>query len=139
MAPGAPSAQVQIPVGDLISSPPPPTYAHTILLGGKFIRERQRTVRGGKVIRRWRKNYKGASADGRRRKNYAAAEKLSRVGAGGPKIRNFFFEKISQWRKLSAQFRKSSIPYLNTMRGHSISLYITKNTILLHCRSYTLS
>ena len=39
---------------------PPPTYAHTILLGRKIIR---------------------------RATNYAAAEQLSRAGAGGPKIR----------------------------------------------------
>ena len=34
-----PSAQVRVPVWDLVF-PPPPTYAHTILLGGKTIRRR---------------------------------------------------------------------------------------------------
>ena len=41
------------------SSPPPPTYAHTILLGGKIISERQlkgaagvREAGGEKIIRR---------------------------------------------------------------------------------------
>ena len=55
-----PSAQVRVPVGDLVS--PLPTYAHTILLAGKIIRERERKgaegVReagGGKIIRRPKK------------------------------------------------------------------------------------
>ena len=34
-----PSAQVRVPVGDLVF--PPPTYAHTILLGGKIIPRRK--------------------------------------------------------------------------------------------------
>ena len=48
-ASGTPSAQVRVPVGDLIS--PPPTSAHTILLGGKIIREREQTAGAGKIIR----------------------------------------------------------------------------------------
>ena len=55
-----PSAEVRVPVGTHL--PPPSTYAHTILLGGKIIRERQRKgavgVRqagGVKIVRR-RKN-----------------------------------------------------------------------------------
>ena len=66
---GTPSAQVRIPVGDLIS----PRFCSNYTTCGK-------------VIRRRRKNYKGASADGRWRKNYPAAEYLFRAGAGGPKI-----------------------------------------------------
>ena len=62
-----PSAQVRVPVGDLVFAPPPdPTSAHTVLQGGKL-------SGGGKIIPR-------------RRKNCPAAEYLSRVGAGGPKI-----------------------------------------------------
>ena len=59
-----PSAQVRVPVGELVS-PPLLTYAHTILLGEKL-------SRGGKIIPRWRKKY-------------STAEYLSRAGAGGPK------------------------------------------------------
>ena len=53
-----PSAQVRVPVGDLVF--PPPTSAHTILLGGKIIRERQRTAGSGNIIPRRRKNYPAA-------------------------------------------------------------------------------
>ena len=68
MASGTPSAKVRIPLtGSLLPSPPPPTSAHTILLGGKIIRERQRKgvagVReagGGKIFPRRRKNYPAA-------------------------------------------------------------------------------
>ena len=59
------SAKVRVPVGDLVF--PPPTYAHTILLGGKI-------SSGGKIFPR-------------RRKNYPVAEEISQAGAGGPKIR----------------------------------------------------
>ena len=55
-----PSAQVRIPIGDLVFFDQPPTSAHTILLGGKTIRERQRTAGGGKIIPRRRKNYPAA-------------------------------------------------------------------------------
>ena len=48
-----PSAQVRVPVGDLVFPPPPPTSAHTILLGGKL-------SDGGKIIPRRRKNYPAA-------------------------------------------------------------------------------
>ena len=67
-----PSAQVQVPVGDLVF--PPPTSAHSILLG---------------------ENYKGATAEGsrggRERKCTAgrqAAEKLSRRGVKFIRRRN---------------------------------------------------
>ena len=53
MASGTPSAQVRVPVGDLVF-PPPPTSAHTILLGGKL-------SDGGKIIPRRRNNYPGRS------------------------------------------------------------------------------
>ena len=116
MASGTPSAEVRIPVGDLIS--PPPTSAHTILLGGKYIRERQRTVGGAKVIRRLKK--------------YPAAKKLS--AQVGQKF-DFFRKNFTVCKKV-AQCQKYPIPYLNTLRDHSISLFVTKNTILLHCRNY---
>ena len=87
MSSGTLSAQVRIPVGNLV--PPPRNYAHTILLGGKIIRERQRKVAagvreigGGRSIRRWRKNY-------------PAAEYLSLAGAGGPKIRKKIRKNLS--------------------------------------------
>ena len=48
-----PSAQVRVPVGDLVSPPPSPTYAHTILLGEKL-------SRGGTIIPRRRKIYPAA-------------------------------------------------------------------------------
>ena len=44
-----PSAQVRVPVGDLVF-PLPPTSAHTLLLGGNL-------SGGGKIIPRRRKNY----------------------------------------------------------------------------------
>ena len=71
-----PSAQVRIPLTCPLLSPPP-TSDHTILLGGNL-------SGGGKTIPR-------------RRKNYPAAEKISRAGAGGPKIQ----KKISKCPKLS--------------------------------------
>ena len=37
--------------------------------------------------------------------------------------------------EIVAQCRKYPIPYLNTLRDHSISLFITKNTVLLHYRN----
>ena len=98
-----PSAQVGIPVGDLVF-PPAPTCAHTILLGEKIIRERQRKgavaekLCGGRIIIL-------------RRKNYPAA------GAGGSKVR----KKI---RKLSHSSEKTlfqiliqceTIPYTYTL------------------------
>ena len=60
-----PSAQVRVPVGDLVF--PPPFSDHTILLGGKL-------TGGGKIIPR-------------RHENFPAAVYISRAGAGGPKIR----------------------------------------------------
>ena len=51
MASGTASAQVRVPLGDLVFPPaPPPTYAHTILLGEKI------SSGGLKTIRR-RNNY----------------------------------------------------------------------------------
>ena len=79
-----PSAQVRVPVGDLVFPPPPRTYAHTILLEEKL-------SGGGKIIRR--------------PKIYAAAEKLSRTGAGGPKIRKNIL-------KLSHSAEKTLFPIL---------------------------
>ena len=76
-------------------------------------------------------------------KNSPAAEKLS----GGLKMigrRNIYpgraqvGQNLEKNSKIVAQCRKQPIPYLNTLRDHSISLYITKNNILIHCRNYTL-
>ena len=92
--------------------PPPPlmTYAHTILLGEKL------SGSGVKNIRRW--------------KNYPAAE-YSSGGRGWAKNK----QKYLAVPKLVAQCQKNPIPYLNTLRDHSLSLYITKNTTLTHCRN----
>ena len=96
-----PSAQVRVPVGDLVFPPPPPTSAHTILLDGKL-------SGGGK-------NIPG------RRKNYPAAEYLSRAGAGAQK-----FEKKT---KIVAQCPKYSIPYHYTLRRTIPYLYTMNRTI----------
>ena len=118
-----PSAQVRVPVGDFVFPPPPLLLTLYYYLGEKL-------TCGGKIIRR--------------PKNYAAAQKLS----GGLKIlrrRNNYpgraqvGQKFEQNPKIVAQCRKYPIPYLITLRDHSISLHITKNTILIHCRNYTLS
>ena len=53
-----PSAQVQIPVGDLVL-PPPPTCAHNILFGGKLSDGGKVSGVGVKFIQR-RKNYPAA-------------------------------------------------------------------------------
>ena len=89
------------------------------------MRERQRKgaasvleVGGGKIIRRLKK--------------YPAAEYLSRPGAGGQKKRKNFSRKNLTLPKTVAECRKYPIPYLNTLRDHSITSYITKNTMLIH-------
>ena len=97
----------------LVLFSPPPTYAHTILIGGKL-------SAGGK--------------DNRRRKNSAGAGYLSRASAGGPKIRKKNRKNLTV-PKIVAEYQKYHIPYLNTLRDHSISLYITKTAILIHCRN----
>ena len=99
-----PSAQVLIP---LTGPHLPPTCAHSILLWGKIIRERQRTGGGGKNIRR--------------PKSYAAAQKLSRAGAGSQK-----FEKKPQ---IVAQCRSYPIPYLYTLSRTISYLYTLNRTI----------
>ena len=95
MASGTPSAQVRIPVRDLVF--PPPTYAHTILLGEK--------TSGGGVKKFQRRN------------NYAAPEQISRAGAGGPKngkkIRNLSHSAENTLRHILIQF--GTIPYLYTL------------------------
>ena len=85
-----PSAQVRVPVGDL-GCPPPPTYAHTILLGWKIIR-RRKNLSGGVKNYPGQNIYKGASADGK-------------AGADGTKIR----KKI---RKLSDSAENTLFPIL---------------------------
>ena len=100
MASGTPFAQVRIPVRDLIF-PPPPTSAHTILLGRKIIR--------------WRKNYPAAAkiCAGRiiirRRNNYPAA------GAGGPEIRKKNPKIVAQCRKYPFVIHCETIPYPYTL------------------------
>ena len=106
MASGTPSAQVRIPVRDLILPPPPPTSAHTILLGEKIYPMVEKLC-GGRINIRRQNKYP---------QNYPAA------GAGGPKSR-----KRLTVPKSVAQCRKYPIPDLNTLRDRSISLYITKD------------
>ena len=55
-----PSAQVRLPVGDLVFPPPLPHFCSHYTTRGKIIRERQRTADGGKIIPRRRKNYSAA-------------------------------------------------------------------------------
>ena len=58
MASGTPSAQVRIPVGDLVF-PPPPTYARTILLREKICGGGVKTYPAAKKIIWGRNNYPG--------------------------------------------------------------------------------
>ena len=114
-----PSAQVRVPVGDLVF-PPPHFCSHYTTTGGKF-------SGGGKTIRR--------------RKNYPAAEKLSGGGIiipGGrwcPKIRK-------KNPKIVAQCRNYPIPsFLYIEPNYTLSLYIEPNyTLSLYIEpNYTLS
>ena len=103
-----PSAQVRVPVGDLVF-PPPPTSAHTILL----LREK---FSGGGRIFRWRKNY-------------PAREKLSGGGIiipGGrrcPKIR-----KKSENCRTVPKISHSKSLYIEP--NYTLSLYIEPNYTL---------
>ena len=64
-----PSAQVRVPVGDLVFPPPPPTSAHTILLGGKI------SAGGVKTVRR-RNNYPGRAQVGQKFEKNSQCPKL---------------------------------------------------------------
>ena len=119
MASGTPSAQVRLPVGDLVFfTPPPPTYADTILLGEKL-----------KIMLR-QKIYKEASAGGSRRRTAGRR----RVG------QNFelFFEKLSLCREL---LHSAEITLFHMLIHCEIS-FAQNQTLspnLIHYRSYTLS
>ena len=63
------------------------------------------------------------------RKNYPPAEELSEAGLGGPKLQKNLAVTLTV-----AQCQKYTFPYLSTLRDHYISLYITKNTILIRFR-----
>ena len=97
-----PSAQVRVPVGDLVfPPPPPPTSAHTILLG---------------------ENYKGASAEGsrggRERKCTAGgqtAEKLSRGGVKNIQRRNNYPGRAQVPENSKKKIRKLSQSAENTL------------------------
>ena len=103
---------------------PPPTSAHTILLVEKLYgsvsgRQAAEKLSGGVKNMRWRN-----------------------ICPGWARVDQNFEKKISKKShsaKIVAQYRKYPIPNLNTLRYHSISLYITKNTTSIHCRNYTLS
>ena len=118
-----PSAQVRVPVGDLVF--PPPTSAHTILLGG---------------------NYKGASAEGsrgnRERKCTAGRQTAEKLSRGGVKIirrRNNYpgrarVDQNSKKKNLKvpktvAQCRKYPIPYLYTLSRTIPYLYTLNRTV----------
>ena len=121
-----PSAQVRIPVGDLVS--PSPHFCSHYTARGKTIRERQRKgavgVReagGGKIIPR-------------RRKNYPAAEEVSRAGAGAQR----FEKKPKNCRTVP------KIPYSKSLciePNYTLSLYIEPNYTLSEYiePNYTLS
>ena len=119
MTSGTPSVQFGIPIGDLIFSPHFCSH-HTT---------------GRKVIRRRRENYlapwklSGGVKTMQRRKNYP---RRARVGQKFEK----FFRRKSHSAENCGTVPKNLIPYLNTLRDLSISLYITKNTILIYCRNY---
>ena len=98
-----PSAQVRIPVGDLVFPPPTPTTsAHTIVLGEKFIRRPKKLSRGGVKIIRRRNNYPGR--------------------AQVPK-------NLKKNPKIVAQRRKYPILYLYTLSGTIPYLYTLNRTI----------
>ena len=103
-----PSAQVRVPVGDLVF--PPPHFCSHYTTRGKIIKERQwkgaagvREAGGGKIIPR-------------RRKNNPAAEYFSWAGAGGPKIR----------KKTHSAQNCRTVP----KKPYSISLYLEPNYTL---------
>ena len=102
-----PSAQVRVPVGDLVF-PPPPTSAHTILLmGEKFS--------GGRKIFRWRKNYPA-------REKQSGGGIIIPGGRGCPKNRK-------KNPKIVAQCRKYPIPNLYTLNRTIPYLYTLNRTI----------
>ena len=120
MASGTPSAQVRIPVANLVFlPPPPPTYAHTILLAEKL-------SGGGVKIMRRQNIYKGA-----------VGVREVGGGRGWAKGRNYFRKNFTVL-KIVAQCRKYPIPYLNTLRDHLCS---KPNAIayLIDYRSFILS
>ena len=105
MASATPSAHVRVPVGHLVfpTPHPPPTYAHSILLGENYP-EAEKVSRGGvKTIRR-QNNYPGRTQVGRK------------------------FEKL-RVPKTVAQCRKYPIPYLYTLSQTIPYLYKLNRTI----------
>ena len=58
---------------------------------------------------------------------------IIRAGALEESSKNFSRRSLTV-PKIVAQCRKYPIPYLNTLRDHSISLYNTEDTILIHFR-----
>ena len=100
-----PSAQVRVPVGDLVS---PPTSAHTILLMG------EKFSSGGKIFR-WRKNYPA-------REKQSGGGIIIPGGRGCPKNRK-------KNPKIVAQCRKYPIPNLYTMNRTIPYLYTLNRTI----------
>ena len=98
----APSAQVRVPVGDLVfPTPPPPHFCSHYTTRGKL-------SFSGKITPR-------------RRKNYPAAEYLSRAGAGA--------QKFGKNPKIVAQCRKNTIPNLYTLNRTIPYLYTLNRTI----------
>ena len=114
-----PSAQVRIPLtGPLL---PPPTSAHTILLGGKI-------YDGGKIFPRRRKNYKGASADGRWPNIYPGRAQVPKNSKKNPKT-------VAQCRKYpipNLYTLNRTIPYLYTLRLIPLIHWIDLYPILIH-------
>ena len=113
MASGTPSAQVRIPAGALIFLPPPPLML-TLYYWGKNYPVAENLC-GGRLIKKERQR-RGAVG-------------LREVG-GGIFIRGGRGWTKNSKKNLTVLKQKYPIPYLNTLRDHSIFLYVTKNTIL---------
>ena len=99
-----PSAQVRVPVGDLVFPPPPPNSAHTILLGENYPAAEKLSRGGVKTIRR-RNIYPGRAQVGQN------------------------FEKKLTVPKTVAQCRKYPILYLYTLSQAIPYLYTLNRTI----------
>ena len=142
MASSTPSAQVRIPVGDLVSPPPPPDLCSHYTTWGKTIRDRKR--KGAVSV--------GEAGGG---KKYPSAWKLSGGGKnilGGRRWAKKS-KKILTVLKIVAQYQNYPIPDPNTLRdilcpklnaiGYLDTLHklypilIYCGPILIHCRIYT--
>ena len=116
MASGTPSSLVRIPEGDILFFDP-------ALLLTRYYRAKSypaaSNLCGGRIIIR-------------RRNNYPGRERVSQEIGKKSQIA----ENCRTVAKIVSQCQKYPIPYPNTLRDHSISLYISKNTILIQYRPF---